>query len=257
MGAHIIMNIPNINDNPMYYATLQSGVVPNSQMYNNEALGVGYSDRQSMSGININGGQVGNNDVTVDGLSVQGAGWHEATQLPNRDALQEVSVVTNTLPADLGGGLGVIQMTTKSGTNSFHGDLAYKMRNEAFNANGTSNNVQGFPKGKYRLNEESGAVGGPVRIPYIFNGRDKLFFFTSYSRDKHPNTQNGLLTVPTALQRTGDFSASCFRDNYGNPIHSEFYNPWAVTRMGKWTGVHANGVSARAEHSDLQWRECY
>ena len=232
VGAHIIMNIPNINDNPMYYATLQSGVVPNSQMYNNEALGVGYSDRQSMSGININGGQVGNNDVTVDGLSVQGAGWHEATQLPNRDALQEVSVVTNTLPADLGGGLGVIQMTTKSGTNSFHGDLAYKMRNEAFNANGTSNDVQGFPKGKYRLNEESGAVGGPVRIPYIFNGRDKLFFFTSYSHDKHPNTQNGLLTVPTALQRTGDLSASCFRDNFGNPIHSEFYNPWEVTPYG-------------------------
>ena len=232
VGAHIIMNIPNINDNPMYYATLQSGVVPSSEMYNNEALGVGFGDRQQMSGMRINGGQAGNNDVQVDGLSVQGAAWHESTQLPNRDALQEVSVTTNSLSADIGGGLGVIQMATKSGTNQFHGDLAYKMRNEAFNANGTSNDVQGLPRGKYRLNEESGAVGGPVRIPHIFDGRDKVFFFTSYSRDSHPSTANGFNKVPTALQRTGDFSASCMGDQNGNPIPSQMYNPWTAVPYG-------------------------
>ena len=68
VDTHVIMNIPNINDNPLYYATLQSGVVPSSEMYNNEALGVGFGDRQQMSGMNINGGEVGNNDVQVDGL---------------------------------------------------------------------------------------------------------------------------------------------------------------------------------------------
>jgi len=228
VDANVIMNIPNINDNPLYYATLQAGVVPSSEMYNNEALGVGYSDRQKMSGMNINGGEAGNNDVQIDGLSVQGAAWHESSQLPNRDALQEVAVTTNALSADLGGGLGVIQMSTKSGTNQFHGDLAYRMRNEAFNANGTSNDVQGIPKGKYRLNEESGAVGGPIRIPYIFDGRDKVFFFTSYSRDSHPSTESGFDTVPTALQRTGDFSASTMRDQNGNPIPSQMYNPWTA-----------------------------
>jgi hypothetical protein len=222
------MNIPNINDNPLYYATLQSGVVPSSEMYNNEALGVGFGDRQQMSGMNINGGEVGNNDVQVDGLSVQGAAWHESTQLPNRDSLQEVAVTTNSLSAELGGGLGVIQMATKSGTNQFHGDLAYRMRNEAFNANGTSNDVQDIPKGKYRLNEESGAVGGPVRIPHIFDGRDKVFFFTSYSRDTHPTTTSGYGTVPTALQRTGDFSASFMRDLNGNPIPSQMYDPYTA-----------------------------
>jgi hypothetical protein len=228
VDANVIMNIPNINDNPLYYATLQAGVVPSSEMYNNEALGVGYSDRQKMSGMNINGGEAGNNDVQIDGLSVQGAAWHESSQLPNRDALQEVAVTTNALSADLGGGLGVIQMSTKSGTNQFHGDLAYRMRNEAFNANGTSNDVQGIPKGKYRLNEESGAVGGPIRIPYIFDGRDKVFFFTSYSRDSHPSTESGFDTVPTALQRTGDLSASSMRDRNGNPIHSQMYNPYTA-----------------------------
>ena len=233
VGTQAIMNIPNINDNPLYYATLQAGVVPSSEMYNNEALGVGYSDRQAMSGMNINGGEAGNGDVQVDGLSVQGAGWHESTQLPNRDALEEVTVTTNTLPADLGGGLGVIQLTTKSGTNKFHGDLAYRMRNEAFNANGTSNDFQGIPKGKYRLNEESGAVGGPVLIPHLFNGRDKVFFFGSFSRDTHPSTVSGFYTVPTALERTGDYSASSMRDQNGNPIPAQMYNPWtAVSYQG-------------------------
>ena len=123
-------------------------------------------------------------------------------------------------------------MTTKSGTNAFHGDLAYRIRNEDFNANGTSNNVQNFPRGKYRLNEESGAVGGPVRIPYIFNGKDKLFFFASFSRDTHPSTANGYNTVPTAHQRLGDFSDSCFRDNSGDPIPSQFYNPWTAVPYG-------------------------
>ena len=229
MGTEAIANIPNINDNPLYYATLQCGVLcASSEMYNNEALGVGYSDRQAMSGMNINGGEAGNADVQVDGLSVQGAGWHESTQLPNRDALQEVTVTTNTLSADLGGGLGVIQLITKSGTNQFHGDLAYRMRNEAFNANGTSNDVQGIPKGKYRLNEESGAVGGPVVIPHLFNGRDKVFFFGSFSRDTHPSTVSGFYTVPTALERTGDYSASSMRDQNGNPIPAQMYNPWTA-----------------------------
>lgn len=228
VGASIIKNIPNINDNPIYYATLQAGVVPSSEMYNNEALGVGYSDRQAMSGMNINGGEAGNGDVQVDGISVQGAGWHESTQLPNRDALQEVAVTTNTLPSDLGGGLGVIQLITKSGTNQFHGDLAYRMRNEAFNANSISNNVQGIPKGKYRLNEESGAIGGPVIIPHLFNGRDKVFFFASFSHVNHPSTSAGYYTVPTALERIGDYSASFMRDQNGNPIPAQMYNPYTA-----------------------------
>jgi len=158
------MNIPNINDNPLYYATLQSGVVPSSEMYNNEALGVGFGDRQQMSGMNINGGEVGNNDVQVDGLSVQGAAWHESTNCPIATPSRKSPSRPTACRASWRG-LGVIQMATKSGTNQFHGDLAYRMRNEAFNANGTSNDVQDIPKGKYRLNEESGAVGGPSVSP--------------------------------------------------------------------------------------------
>ena len=134
---------------------------------------------------------------------------------PTATLFQEVSITTNALSAELGGGLGVVQMTTKSGTNEFHGDLAYRMRNEAFNANGTANDIQGIAKQKYRLNEESGAIGGPVRIPHVWDGRNKVFFFVSFARDSHPTTSSGFQTVPTALERTGDFSAS-FMPGYGN-----------------------------------------
>ena len=231
VDTQIIMNIPNINDNPVYYATLQSGVVPSLEMYDNEALGVGFQNRQEMSGMNINGGQAGDGDVQIDGLSVQGAAWHDSSELPNRDALQEVSITTNALSAELGGGLGVVQMTTKSGTNDFHGDLAYRMRNEAFNANGTANDIQGIAKQKYRLNEESGAIGGPVRIPHVWDGRNKVFFFVSFARDSHPTTSSGFQTVPTALERTGDFSAS-FMPGYGNtPIPARIFNPYEAAAV--------------------------
>ena len=117
----LIEDLPNINNNPLYYATLQAGVVPTPQMYNSHVLGVGFADRQAMSAIRINGGALGTSDIQLDGVSVQGAAWHETAVVPNRDALQEVRVVTNSFSADTGNAQGLISMTTKSGTNLFHG----------------------------------------------------------------------------------------------------------------------------------------
>jgi hypothetical protein len=120
---HLISYLPNINNNPLYYATLQAGVVPDTNMYNSQALGVGFTDRQSMSEMRVNGGELGSNDIQLDGLSVQGAAWHETAVVPNPDALQEVRVMTNTFTADVGDAQGLVSLTTKSGTNEFHGDL--------------------------------------------------------------------------------------------------------------------------------------
>jgi len=201
IGTEVIENVPNITNNPIYYATLSAGVIPAPVMYNGQNLGVGFSDRQQYSAVRINGGMLGTNDVQLDGVPVQGSGWHEATVIPNRDALQEVTVSTNNLSADLGGGQGIISLVTKSGTNSLHGDLYYTMRNEAFNANGLANNLQGIPRGKYRVNEAGGSVGGPVIFPKLFNGRDKVFFFVAFDRLTNKEPFNGFATVPTDLQR--------------------------------------------------------
>ncbi len=228
VGTNVIAVIPNINNNPIYYATLQAGVVPAPQMYTSSKLGVGYGDRQAMSAVRINGGQMGSNDVQLDGISVQGAAWHETTVVPDRDTLQEVRVTANTFAADLGNGQGLISMITKSGTNQFHGTLRYRARNEALNANGKSNNLRRIARGKYRLNEAGGTVGGPVVIPKLFNGKDKLFFFASYSRLGHSDPVIYQGRVPTDLERKGDFSQTKVADNSGNPVAVQIFDPFSA-----------------------------
>jgi len=113
-----IHNLPNINDDPLYYATLSAGVVPAPGMYNDENLGVGFEARIGYSEIRVNGGEIGLDDIQLDGVPVQDSGWHSIAVMPNRDALQEVTVASNSLSADLGGGQAVIQMVTKNGTNA-------------------------------------------------------------------------------------------------------------------------------------------
>ena len=228
VSTDIINNIPNINNNPLYYATLQAGVVPSMQIYNGNVLGVGYADRMQMSDMRINGGLVGTNDVQMDGISVQGAAWHETTVLPNRDAIQEVRTITNTFSADLGHGQGLISMTTKNGTNEFHGSLSYRLRNEDLNANGMYNNMFGIPRSEYRVNEYGGTIGGPVIIPKLFNGKDKLFFFASFQRLNHADPMNYMGRVPTALERQGNFSQTMVADNNGNPTPVQVFDPFSA-----------------------------
>jgi hypothetical protein len=226
--SNVIALVPNINNNPIYYATLQAGVVPAPQMYTSSRLGVGYQDRQAMSAVRINGGQMGSNDVQVDGVSVQGAAWHETTVVPDRDTLQEVRVTTNTFAADMGNGQGLISMITKSGTNQFHGTLRYRARNEALNANGLNNNLRGIARPKYRLNEGGGTVGGPLIIPKVYNGKDKLFFFTSFSRLTHSDPVIYQARVPTDLERNGNFSQTMVADNSGKPVPVQIFDPFSA-----------------------------
>jgi hypothetical protein len=228
VNSNVISLVPNINNNPIYYATLQAGVVPDPKMYVSSRLGVGYGDRQAMSSVRINGGQMGSNDVQLDGVSVLGAAWHETTVVPDRDTLQEVRVTTNTFAADQGNGQGLISMITKSGTNQYHGTLRYRLRNETLNANGFSNNLRGIARAKYRLNEGGGTFGGPVIIPKVFNGRDKLFFFASYSRLDHSDPVIYQARVPTDLERKGDFSQTLVADNSGRPVPVQIFDPFSA-----------------------------
>jgi hypothetical protein len=228
VNQNIIAILPNVNNNPIYYATLQAGVVPSPQMYNGARLGVGYADRRDMSAVRINGAPLGTNDIQLDGISVQGAAWRETAVLPDRDSLQEVRVTSNSFGADIGSGQGSISMITKSGTNQFHGTLRYRLRNELLNANGMSNNLRGISRTKYRLNEAGGTVGGPVIVPRLLNGKDKLFFFVSFNRLTHADPVNFQARVPTELERRGDFSKTMVADNNGRPVPVQIFNPFTA-----------------------------
>jgi trimeric autotransporter adhesin len=240
IGTQVINNVPNINDDPLYYATLSAGVVPAPGMYNDENLGVGFESRIGYSEIRVNGGEIGLDDIQLDGVPVQDSGWHSISVMPNRDALQEVTVASNDLPADLGGGQAIIQMVTKSGTNAFHGDAFYNLRNEQLNANGLANDMEGIPRAKYRVDEAGGSIGGPVVLPRLFNGKNKVFFFASFDRLWYTQPASGLLTVPTDLQRQGDYGETLINSN-GTPLPATIYNPFSVTNLG-------NGVYQRAQY---------
>jgi len=190
-----------------------------------------------MSEFRINGTVLGSNDIQLDGLSVQGAAWHEIAVVPNPDSLQEVSVTTNTFTADSGMASGMVSMTTKNGTNEFHGDLNFMLRNEDLNANGFYNNYYGLSRPSYRVLQGGGSIGGPVIIPKLYNGKNKLFFFASYLHLSHEDPETVLTTVPTCPdstsgymgERNGDFSQTMVRGVNGNPENVHLYNPFTAT----------------------------
>jgi hypothetical protein len=162
----------------------------------------------------INGGQAGQVLVTLDGIAAQdsGAPGLSTYQSPSPDAISEVRLLTSNYSAEYGARAGgQFNVSIKSGTPEFHGTAYYYFRNEEFNANEFFNNATGVAKPKYRFENPGGTFGGPVIIPKVPFNRDhnKLFFFWSY--DQIINNQSATpnhYTMPTALERTGDFSQS-------------------------------------------------
>jgi hypothetical protein len=183
--------------------TLLPGVVNDGE--GNDSFGV-FNSPASISGTRgVYGG------MNIDGISGNTrSGDHLDTPI-NMDTVAEVRVLANTYQAEYGKGAGgIINIVSKSGTRSFHGSAYYYNRNEAFNANTFFGNRQGAIRGRYRYNTEGTTLGGPVFIPKKWNtDKQKLFFF--FSQEWLPNqSPNGPrnYTVPTALERAGDFSQS-------------------------------------------------
>lgn len=227
IDQRVIEAVPNINHNPFYYATLLPGVVPRSETVQTQSInsfGIGIDGRRTFSAISTNGGQAFTNDIQLDGVSVQGSAWNEAAVIPNPEGVQEVRVLMNTFTAEYGRAQGVIQVTTKSGSNSYHGSGFYRMRNEALNANTFASNMQQIPRSPFKVNSYGATIGGPIR-------KDKLFFFVSYEGLQHTQAINYLETVPTALEKQGNFSQTLANVN-GVPTPIQIFNPFDVTQIG-------------------------
>ena len=130
---------------------------------------------------------------------------------PPVETVAEVKIMANSYPAEYGGSNGgVIVATTKSGTNQLHGSLFEYLRNEKLDAANFFAPIQDGRKQKapLRYNVFGGAIGGPVEIPKLYKGKDKTFFFFAYEGSRRRDGAIRTLTVPTALQRSGDLSQS-------------------------------------------------
>jgi Carboxypeptidase regulatory-like domain/TonB dependent receptor/TonB-dependent Receptor Plug Domain len=145
---------------------------------------------------------IDNNNDTVDFLN--GAAY---VALTPPDAIQEVKVQTSDFNAEYGrAGSAVLNATTKSGSNKFHGDVWEFLRNDAFDANSFFNNRNGVKKPELRQNQFGFTFGGPVEIPRVYNGHNKTFFFMDYQGTIIRQGAVRNPTVPTAQMRNSGFT---------------------------------------------------
>jgi len=122
------------------------------------------------------------------------------------DAIEEVSVSTTGLGADAGGqGAMQIRLTTKRGTDQYHGQVLYQGSNEALNANSWFRNYQGLPRNKNRNHNAVGSIGGPL-LPFFERFKNKLFFFAYYEAQPAPSTATYTQGVLTTAAQQGAFT---------------------------------------------------
>jgi hypothetical protein len=181
--------------------------------------------------IRFNGIRARSNEVLVDGVTqVPPETRSDPVSPPPIDSIDEFRVATSGYSAEFGSAAGgLINVATKAGTNSLHGTLWEFLRNDVLN---TANyfSPAGQKKPILRQNQFGAAAGGPVRIPHLYNGHDKTFFFADYEGLRVRNQTVFNVTVPTQAMRNGDFSAflgaQIGTDAAGNPVYQgQIYDP--------------------------------
>lgn len=164
----------------------------------------------SLNNFSSNGGLANANTVQVEGLALDLAQMNAPSFVPPVDATQEFRVQTNTFSAEFGRTAGaVVNISIKSGTNELHGSVYEFLRNKNLNANNFFQNRAGNGRPILIQNQFGGSVGGPIR-------KDKTFFFGNWEEYRNRNGAPSITTVPTAAERTGDFSQT--RNAAGNLI---------------------------------------
>lgn len=189
-----------------------------------------------VANISANGVRPNSNQLNINGISNVDTGNNGGPNATlSLDSIAEFKILTGVYQAEYGRAMGVqINMVTKSGSNELHGTGYFFHRNESLNANTWTNNrlpigSGGNPRGLFRLNDVGFTLGGPVVIPKVINGRQKLFFFVSqeYQRQLRPQGVRNV-TLPTVAERGGDYSKSV--DSNGNFV--TIYDPATTGCVG-------------------------
>lgn len=168
----------------------------------------------SFTEVSLNGERPESVSFMVDGVADTDNFFASASGLPSEFAIQEFKVQSGLYSAEYGQGAGQINVAIKSGTNQWHGQAYDYLQNDMFNPKSPLQEeehlFEGAPVPKvapFKQNQFGGTLGGPVRIPWLYNGANKTFWFFAYDggRRSWQPVSNGI-QVPTAAERTGDFS---------------------------------------------------
>jgi trimeric autotransporter adhesin len=195
-------NLPAVNRNPYVFERLDNNVVNASTVAGNSK----FSDQTGVANVSIAGGPPNVNNYLVDGVPITNLN-NLSVFIPSIEAVQEINLQANTYDAEIGRtGGGTFNTVLKSGTNVLHGVLYGEDGQTAWAAR-TYFLKPGSP---YNINyfNYAGAIGGPVRIPHLYNGKDKTFFWVTEEGYKGNADLTTTTYVPTALERQGDFSHS-------------------------------------------------
>lgn len=146
------------------------------------------------------------NHYTLDGVENTDPNFNTFVVQPSIDALQEFKVQTGIYPAEFGRQTTQINVLTKSGTNQYHGTLFEFFRNDKLDANPYSFSVLRSSKDPFKWNQYGFTLGGPVRVPRVFNGKDRLFFMGNYEAYRKRGNTTGTFSLAPAAVQNGDFS---------------------------------------------------
>ena len=225
-----LLNTPMVSRNYIYLTLLTPGVTTtNPSAFNN--------DRRTSGGGRpyVNGNRKEANNFLLDGIDNNQVSDNLTAYQPNLDAISEVKVITNNASAEFGNFQGgIVSVSMKSGTNDYHGSAFEFFKNDKLNANNWGRNWNNLPRAPLRYNSYGGTFGGPVLIPKLFNGKDKLFFFADYMGMRRP-TPPGINrpTVTPVEFRRGDFSRLLNLQQETGAANRQIYNPFSLTPQGR------------------------
>jgi outer membrane receptor protein involved in Fe transport len=197
-----VVDLPLNGRNFTQLLSLTPGVSPISVSQNSNGFGNVASGTQ-FSFPSVNGQTNRSNFFLTDGLNNQGAFSSTYAVPPIIDAIGEFKVNSHNDLVEFGGVLGgIVNVATKSGTNDLHGSAWEFLRNNEFNARNT---FLANPS-VFRQNQFGVAAGGPVRIPKLYNGRNKTFFFGAYEGFEYSRAANSFKHVPTDAELSGNLA---------------------------------------------------
>src|SRR6266702_7666745 len=184
----------------------------------------------------INGGQESGDEALLDGATMQEGfmsqsgmvSIHQDFQM-SPDMVQEVKVLTSDYAPEYGSSTsGQITMVSKSGTTQYHGAAFEYARNKSLNANTWTNNFHGLPRPPDNEHDFGANVGGPINIPKLYHGTSRhhsFFYFDWESYHQAGGSNTPTISIPSALERSGNFTDWTSKDKNGNIVQIPIFMP--------------------------------
>jgi hypothetical protein len=226
IAAPQVANIPVNGRSYTDLLALQPGVIPASSQQPNAVVMSGCTSAPPSGDLNPGNMSVSGQRETANGFSVNGSLVQEdfnmgAAVVPNLDSIQEFLVLTNNFNAEYGNfSGGQILVTTKSGTNQFHGSAFEYLRNTSLDAR----DYLAAERAQYDRNQFGGTAGGPIR-------RNRVFFFADYQGARMTQgLDTGLISVPSLQNRAGDFSGNA--SSLSGTVNGQYWANLLAQKLG-------------------------